>query len=130
MVDSYRRKALITRVIDGDTVKAVVDLGFGINYQPNSFRLAGIDCPELRKDPEKAQAAKKYVEEQILNKEVEFKSLKTGKFGRFLVFIYVDGNRKSLNDELVEKGFAKPYDKGKRISKPKNADKPEEKQKE
>ena len=67
-MDNYRRKALITRVIDGDTVKAVVDLGFGVNYQPNSFRLAGIDCPELRKDPEKAQAAKKYVEDQILNK--------------------------------------------------------------
>jgi len=113
-MDNYRRKALITRVIDGDTVKAAVDLGFGMTFQPTSFRLAGIDSPELRKGNEKALAAKKYVEEQCLHKEVEIKSLKTGKYGRFLIFIYIDGNKKSLNDEMVEKGFAISYDKRKK----------------
>ena len=108
----YRYNAVVTRVIDGDTIKAAIDLGFGIVYQPNSLRLAGIDCPELRKDGEKALAAKKYVEDAVLNKEVSLKSLKTGKYGRYLVFIYQEGKKQSLNDELVEKGLAKAYKKG------------------
>jgi micrococcal nuclease len=42
----YEYKAVI-KVYDGDTITAQVDLGFHFNFT-NSFRLARIDCPEVR----------------------------------------------------------------------------------
>lgn len=40
--------ATIVRVIDGDTVRVVVDLGGGSTY-PTNLRLAGINAPERRR---------------------------------------------------------------------------------
>ena len=44
----YEYKALINRVIDGDTVDVDIDLGFGIWMKDERIRVMGIDTPELR----------------------------------------------------------------------------------
>jgi micrococcal nuclease len=114
--DVNRYKALVLRVVDGDTIKVAIDLGFNIVLQ-TKIRLAGIDSAELRDKAtqEKAEAAKKYVEEHLLSKEIILKSLKTEKYGRYLAFIYFEGEKESFNDRMVREGFATMYDKGKLI---------------
>ena len=108
----YRYKTMVTDVIDGDTVRVAIDLGFGLVYQ-TKVRLAGIDCAELRdkKNREKALAAKKYAEEKLLDKVVILKTLKTGKYGRYIAFLYFEGDKESFNDQMVRDGFAEPYKK-------------------
>jgi micrococcal nuclease len=105
----YNYKAHIKDVYDGDTVTAVVDLGF-LHYQEMKLRLYGIDTPELR-GPEREQGliVRDIVREMILDKEVEIHSFKDkqGKFGRYLATILIDGL--NLNDWLVENGHATVY---------------------
>ena len=115
----YKYNAMIIRVIDGDTVVAAVDLGFRI-IRTIKIRFAGIDSYELKdkKNLEKALAAKKYLEETILNKEVMLKSLKPGKYhDRYIAFLYLDNNKKSVNDIMIEKDLVKPYTNKKRVIK-------------
>ena len=47
--DEYIRHAEVVRVVDGDTIRLRVDLGFNTQVTQN-FRLWGIDAPELRGD--------------------------------------------------------------------------------
>ncbi|WP_290698054.1 thermonuclease family protein [Lacinutrix sp.] len=105
----YNYKAKIIAVYDGDTVTAVVDLGF-LHSQEMKLRLFGIDTPEMR-GPEKVEGKKvrDIVREKILNKEVEIKSYKDkqGKYGRYLATIIVDGV--DLNQWLVDNGHAEVY---------------------
>ena len=111
----YKYRAVVTKVVEGDLVKAAIDLGFGVVYQIK-LKLAGINCEELKdkRNKDKILAIKKSLEDSVLGKEVTIKSLKTEKFGRYLCFIYLDGHDKSLNDELVEKGLVSSYiNKGK-----------------
>jgi micrococcal nuclease len=109
----YNYKATIVNVVDGDTVDAIIDLGFNIQIKER-LRLYGIDTPEIRtkdlEEKEKGFAAKDFVKEAILNKEVMIDTTKgTGKFGRYLATIYYGENNTNLNEELLEKGYAKPY---------------------
>lgn len=100
-------KATITRVIDGDTVDAVVDTGF-YNTHRDRFRLIGIDTPEMRGEerPEGIRS-KQYVIDLIEGKDVELESHGQDAFGRWLCVIYVDGM--NLNEHLIETGYAKRY---------------------
>lgn len=89
----YEYKAKVDRVIDGDTVDFIVDLGFKV-YIKIRGRLLGVDTPE-RGDKDWAAATSKLAE--LLNKEeVVIKTKKTEKYGRWLVDI--DG----VNDILGE----------------------------
>lgn len=105
----YNYKAKIIAVYDGDTVTAVVDLGF-LHSQEMKLRLYGIDTPEMR-GPEKVEGKKvrDIVREMILDKEVEIHSYKDkqGKYGRYLATIIVDGL--DVNQWLVDNGHAEPY---------------------
>jgi len=105
----YNYKAYIKAVYDGDTVTAVVDLGF-LHYQEMKLRLYGIDTPELRgEEREAGLVVRDIVREMILDKEVEIHSYKDkqGKFGRYLATILIDGL--NLNDWLVANGHATVY---------------------
>ena len=103
--------AVITRVIDGDTVDATVDLGFRI-FTILRLRLHGIDTAELNdRDPalrEHARQGKQFVENLTLNKQVTLETFRTDKFGRWLAVIYIDGQ--NVNQLLLEHGLAKPYE--------------------
>lgn len=107
----YEYKAIVTSVYDGDTLTALVDLGFHTKLTIK-VRLYGIDTPELRGDNrEEGLTSKKRLEELVLNKEVILKTYKDKqeKFGRWLADVFVEENTKSINDILIEEGLAKKY---------------------
>ena len=103
-----------TKVVDGDTVKAIICVGFDILYK-STIRLYAIDTPESRTRDldEKARGnlAKYFLKDSIENgKKVVIKThLKDsrGKFGRVLGTIWVDGV--NINQALVENHLAVTY---------------------
>ena len=106
----------VTKVVDGDTIDVVIDLGFDISFT-SRVRLAGIDTPESRtKDlAEKALGleSKKYLSDRIkAAKNVVIRTEKINsseKFGRILGWLYLDGESNSINHEMIEKGYAWGY---------------------
>ncbi len=110
----YQYKAKVERVVDGDTIDLIIDLGFKITTNQR-IRLAGIDTPEIYSvkkgsdEYNKGVEAKTFVEERVAaNKNrvmVETEKF-TGKYGRYIGTIILDDNNQTLNDELVEKGYA------------------------
>jgi len=114
----YTYKARLDRVVDGDTVDLVIDLGFDIHHRVRC-RLFGIDTPEVRTkdlhEKELGMAAKAYVIDWFdLNKECYVETIKdrTGKYGRLLAKIYADETMQiSLNEQLVDAGHAVTYSK-------------------
>lgn len=113
----YKYNAVVTNVVDGDTVDAVVDLGFTVSVSVR-FRLYGIDTKEIRdKNPEireHALRAKSFVIDKLLGQEVLVKSYKTDKYGRWLGEFFVNGEEVSVNNQLVEQGLAEEYFGGKK----------------
>ena len=120
----YDYKSKVTRVMDGDTIEALVDLGFD-TWKQVTIRFDGIDAWEsrTRDDEEKVKglAAKARLTELLDTAGNVFllKSHGVGKFGRCLGELFVDGNTgdrygQSINKLLIEEGHAKEYDGGKR----------------
>lgn len=113
LTPEYRYRAFLTKIVDGDTIYARVDLGFD-TYRVMEIRLYGIDTPEKRGPTKDAGlAAKKYVEDWFLTEApdglfiLESIKDKTEKFGRFLGIIH--SYDAVLNDALVASGHAVPY---------------------
>ena len=112
---SYRVKR-VTKVVDGDTIDVILDMGFNILFAQR-VRLFGIDTPESRtRDLEEKKyglAAKMFLENMLDDTKIIMKTNKDaeGKFGRILGSFwrttnYVD---QSINDYLVEKHHAVRY---------------------
>ena len=116
----YEYKATITDVHDGDTVTADVDLGFHTWIKDEKFRLLGIDAPEVTGEHKsEGIVARDALAKRVLNRELIICTVKDGrgvdkreKFGRYLVQIY-DGDE-LVNDWMIAKGYAVPYDGGAR----------------
>jgi micrococcal nuclease len=114
MYEYYVRK--VEKVVDGDTIDVLIDLGFDILFQ-SRVRLAGIDTPESRTKDLKEKAlgleSKEYLSKHIKDaKSVVIKTEKmnsTEKFGRILGWIYVNGDTVSLNDMMINDGYAWGY---------------------
>ena len=110
----YEYKAIITKVYDGDTLTAEVDLGFKMWAKKIKLRLVGVDTPEIRtKDPEEkalAIKARDRVRELCLGKEVMITTHGKGKYGRWLASVYVDGGDISLATFLIAEGLAEKYE--------------------
>ncbi|MBK6606100.1 MAG: thermonuclease family protein [Leptospiraceae bacterium] len=103
-------KAKVIEVIDGDTFKGEVDLGFDVTITRH-FRVFGIDTPEIFKpktDSERVRGilAKDRASELLLDKEVEVKLHGTEKYGRALVEVILPGNRDYTN-LMIQEGFSK-----------------------
>ena len=116
----YEYSAIVTHVVDGDTMDVTLDLGFDILYN-NRIRLVGINTPESRtrdlEEKARGLAAKDRVLELCpVGSTVTVKTTKDGrgKFGRILGEIFVPGVVQSVNQLLVEEGHAVEYDGGKR----------------
>ncbi|MED3976121.1 thermonuclease family protein [Priestia megaterium] len=109
----YHYKAVLSRVIDGDTVVfKEIDMGLDVVVKNKHARLLGINTPELHdKNPEvkfKANEAKEYLESrftedvEVIIKIREYKPFDS--FGRILADVYIDDEL--INDTLLELGFA------------------------
>jgi micrococcal nuclease len=111
----YRIKQ-VTKIVDGDTVDVDIDLGFSISYAQR-LRLAGIDTPESRTTDKLEKAlgleSKEYLKSKFKDaKVIVVKTEKpdsTEKYGRILGWIYIDGNTKSVNEQMIEDGYAWGY---------------------
>jgi micrococcal nuclease len=106
----------VTKVVDGDTIDVDIDLGFNISYAQR-VRLAGIDTPESRTKDLREKALGLEVKDKIKKaidsaKTVVIKTElpdSTEKYGRILGWVYLDGAAKSLNEQLIEEGYAWGY---------------------
>lgn len=106
----------VTKVVDGDTIDVIIDLGFSILYA-SRVRLAGIDTPESRTsdkfEKELGLESKKYLADRIkAAKNVVIRTEKldsSEKYGRILAWVYLDGESNSINNQMIQKGYAWGY---------------------
>lgn len=111
----YRVKK-VTGVVDGDTIDVDIDLGFSVSFSQR-VRLAGIDTPESRTTDKFEKSlgleAKEYLKSKLKDaKVVVIKTEKpdsSEKYGRILGWLYVDGDTISINDHMIEDGYAWGY---------------------
>lgn len=110
----YHYRAKLDRVVDGDTVDLVVDLGFNIHHKVR-VRLYGIDTPEIRtRDPIEKMAglaARDFVSDWFAGHNyVYVKTYKEDKYGRILGELFVSEDESfSLNEMLIDAGLASKY---------------------
>jgi endonuclease YncB( thermonuclease family) len=113
----------ITKVLDGDTIDVVIDLGFDL-YKKERVRIAGVDTPEKRtRDKEekalgldatnwlkdKLEGAISGDDDLVIRTELVGG---VGKYGRLLGWCYIGDSAVSLNEMMIEEGYAWPYDGG------------------
>ena len=103
----------VTKIVDGDTIDVMLDLGFDIKYK-SRVRLFGIDTPESRTrdkvEKKYGLMAKKFLQENLKKGKLVIKTHKgseTGKFGRILGQIYV--NCVNINQLMCSKYHAVEY---------------------
>ena len=118
------RVVTIDKVLDGDTIDVTIDLGFDL-YKKERVRVAGVDTPEKRtRDLEEKALGidstnwlKKKLEDTIAGDGDEL-TIRTelvggmGKYGRLLGWLYINEDLVSLNEQMIEEGYAWPYDGG------------------
>ena len=117
------RVTKIDRVLDGDTIDVTIDLGFDL-YKKERVRVAGVDTPEKRtRDLEEKELGidatnwlKKQLEDTIDgDDELTIRTELVGgmgKYGRLLGWLYVGDSLVSLNEMMIEEGYAWEYDGG------------------
>lgn len=97
--------AVVTRIIDGDTIAVVLDLGWGI-YKNDHVRFAGINAPE--KNTDAGMSAKAFLETYIgLRTDIMIHSHKLDKYGRCLATVMLGDI--NLNNLMVKSGHAVEY---------------------
>jgi micrococcal nuclease len=115
--DLYTYRAWVVNILDGDTVKVVVDLGFGVR-SVQTLRLRGIDAPEIATAD--GMEAKKALEKMLnvkgtgtISKDkmepvpgvsILIKTVKSDKYDRYLADIFVSSTY--VNQKLVDDGQA------------------------
>jgi|LakMenEpi03Aug12_release.lakeMendotaPanAssembly.Ray.scaffolds.fasta_scaffold122382_2 micrococcal nuclease len=111
----YRVKR-VAGIVDGDTIDVDIDLGFNISYSQR-VRLAGIDTPESRTKDKEEKAlgleSKEFLKKAISSaKDVVIKTEKpdsSEKYGRVLGWVFLDGSNKSINEIMIDEGYAWSY---------------------
>jgi micrococcal nuclease len=104
------------KVIDGDTIEVDIDLGFDVAIH-KSVRLAGIDTPESRtKDANEKKLgleAKEWLKTKLKDaQDIRIRTEKpdsTEKFGRILGWLYIEDNLVSINETMIQEGYAWSY---------------------
>ena len=113
----------VNRVLDGDTIDVTIDLGFDL-YKKERVRVAGVDTPEKRtRDLEEKELgidATNWLKEKLegaiegddeLTIRTELKG-GVGKYGRLLGWLYIGDAQMSLNEQMIDEGYAHAYDGG------------------
>ena len=124
-MEKFIYRAKLDRVVDGDTVDALIDVGFDIWFKKR-IRFMGLDTWESRtRDLEEKKLGKLAKErtrqllEDVSSKSGYFrlKSHGLGKYGRVLGELFVmdkDGKQWNVNETLIAEGHAYVYDGGKK----------------
>ena len=117
------RVTKIDRVLDGDTIDVTIDLGFEL-YKKERVRIAGVDTPEKRTRnleekalgldatdwlKDKLEGAISGDDDLVIRTELVGG---TGKYGRLLGWCYIGDSTVSLNEQMIEEGYAHAYDGG------------------
>ena len=113
----------VARVVDGDTIDVVIDLGFDL-YKKERVRIAGVDTPEKRtRDLEEKKLgidATNWLKDQLdsaISGEDDL-VIRTeldggfGKYGRLLGWLYIGDETLSINEKMIAEGYAWEYDGG------------------
>ena len=113
----------IVKVLDGDTIDVIIDLGFDL-YKKQRVRIAGVDTPEKRtRDLEEkalGEDATNWLKEQLdgaISGEDDL-VIRTelvggmGKYGRLLGWLYIGDETESINERMIQQGYAWEYDGG------------------
>ena len=110
-------------MVDGDTIDVTIDLGFDL-MKKERVRIAGVDTPEKRTRDleekalgidatnwmkEKLEGAIKGDDELVIRTELKGG---VGKYGRLLGWLYVGDGLVSLNEQMINEGYAWEYDGG------------------
>jgi endonuclease YncB( thermonuclease family) len=111
----------VTKIVDGDTVKAVAFLSPYIDWK-TTVRLRGIDTPEIRgkcpAEKRMAKAAKAYLNSFLkVGDAIELRRVRKGKYaGRIIASLYYKENQRWVNvsKKLLNAGYGRPYNGGKR----------------
>ncbi len=113
----------IVKVLDGDTIDVLIDLGFEL-YKKERVRIAGVDTPEKRtRDAEEKELgidATNWLKEKLDSTIAGDDELTirtelvggVGKYGRLLGWLYVGDAELSLNEQMITEGYAWAYDGG------------------
>ena len=117
------RVTKIDKVLDGDTIDVTIDLGFEL-YKKERVRIAGVDTPEKRTRnleekalgldatdwlKDKLEGAISGDDDLVIRTELVGG---TGKYGRLLGWCYIGDSTVSLNEQMIEEGYAHAYDGG------------------
>lgn len=113
--DPYFRRAALLRVIDGDTLRLHVDLGWNVASDHN-VRLLRVNAPEMKLATKAlGLASKMFVEGWMVEHAIHslsswvwpftIRSEKDDAFGRYLCEVWC-GEGHNLNDDLLTAGFA------------------------
>ena len=115
----------IDKVVDGDTIDVNIDLGFDL-YKKERVRIAGVDTPEKRTRnleekalgldatawiKDKLEGAINGSDDLIIRTELDGG---IGKYGRLLGWCYIGDSSVSLNERMIDEGYAWAYDGGKK----------------
>ena len=117
------RVVKIDKVVDGDTIDVTIDLGFEL-YKKERVRIAGVDTPEKRTRnleekalgldatdwlKDKLEGAISGDDDLVIRTELVGG---VGKYGRLLGWCYIGDSTVSLNEQMIEEGYAHAYDGG------------------
>ena len=115
----------ITKVLDGDTIDVIIDLGFDL-AKSERVRIAGVDTPEKRTRnleekalgidatewlKDKLEGAIDGDDDLVIRTELVGG---VGKYGRLLGWLYIGDSDLSLNEQMITEGYAHAYDGGKK----------------
>ena len=115
----------IKKVLDGDTIDVIIDLGFDI-AKTERVRIAGVDTPEKRTRnleekalgidatewlKDKLEGAIDGDDDLVIRTELVGG---VGKYGRLLGWLYIGDSDLSLNEQMITEGYAWAYDGGKK----------------
>ena len=119
------RVVSVDKVLDGDTIDVTIDLGFDL-YKKERVRIAGVDTPEKRTRnleekalgldatawiKDKLEGAINGSDDLIIRTELDGG---VGKYGRLLGWLYIGDAIVSLNEKMIDEGYAWAYDGGKK----------------
>jgi micrococcal nuclease len=107
MIEKYQYSATVVSIYDGDTITAMVDLGFGVQVK-QKLRLARINTPEVKgSQREQGVASRDYLITLVpVGSQIDIRTIRDSqeKYGRYLAEVFKGDI--CVNDLLVQAGMA------------------------